>query len=74
MEKKIKCSECGKKMDKIDVFPQGLCMDCHGKKFDAQERKKTPEQVLAEFKEAWGGGGILCPSLMKKDNKKKLKK
>lgn len=39
MNKKIKCSECNKKLDYLDVFPLNKCCDCFEKVLIAQEKK-----------------------------------
>ncbi len=32
--KKVKCSKCGKEVEKIELFPQNQCLECY---------EKTPE-------------------------------
>jgi hypothetical protein len=30
------CKRCGAEIDALDVFPGGICIECHEKKFNAQ--------------------------------------
>jgi uncharacterized OB-fold protein len=34
-----KCKKCGTQIDELCVFPGGVCLDCHAKKFDAEVKK-----------------------------------
>ena len=36
----VKCKNCGKMIDPLEIFPNNLCVDCHEKKFN-EELKKT---------------------------------
>ena len=35
---KIKCKSCGAKIDQLAVFPGGICINCHEKRFNDQVR------------------------------------
>ena len=43
-----KCTNCGKKMDPLEVFPGGICVDCHEKKFD-KELERTGKLPKPNF-------------------------
>jgi hypothetical protein len=38
MSDDVPCKKCKKMIDPLAVFPGGICLDCHAKKFDAQVR------------------------------------
>jgi len=41
----IKCKQCGKEIDALEVFPKGICIDCHEKQFNINaEWKKTQKE------------------------------
>ena len=44
----IKCSDCGKNIDKLEVFPGNRCVDCHETKFD-EEVKRTGRLPKPDF-------------------------
>lgn len=47
------CSDCGKPVEAIDMFPKGRCLDCHAKAWDAGEiERPTAEQLADQFKKA----------------------
>lgn len=35
----IKCSKCKKNIDPLEVFPNGLCVDCYEKQFNEQVKR-----------------------------------
>ena len=41
--KKVNCSTCKKEIDKIDMFPKGLCIDCHEIEFNKQDHNNEKE-------------------------------
>jgi hypothetical protein len=43
-----KCKRCGAEIDELAVFPGGICVDCHAKKFDEQVRR-TGQLPVPEF-------------------------
>jgi hypothetical protein len=50
-----KCKKCGKKIDQLDVFPEGLCVDCHEEKYNEQEKnagfwEKQEKDIVESFK------------------------
>jgi len=44
----VKCSKCGKDVQRIDLFPGGICLECHEQKFNASQMP-TAEAVKAAF-------------------------
>ena len=35
----MKCKACGSEIDELAVFPGGICLACHEKRFDAELRR-----------------------------------
>jgi hypothetical protein len=35
-DEQTQCKRCGKTVDTLDIFPGGICLCCHAKKFDAE--------------------------------------
>lgn len=49
----MKCTECGRSIDSLEVFPKGRCLDCHAR---APEVIADMETMTAErLAKMWGG-------------------
>jgi len=48
-EHEIICNKCGKKIDPLEVFPGGICVDCHEEMFD-RELERTGILPKPDFK------------------------
>lgn len=35
----VKCTKCGKEISELAVFPNGICLECYEKKFDAELKR-----------------------------------
>jgi hypothetical protein len=42
-EEKVPCKKCGRIITKLDVFPLGLCFDCHAKRFDTMTTEECAD-------------------------------
>lgn len=41
------CTDCKREIDRLEVFPEGRCVECH--------EKVTPFPTLEELVGMWGG-------------------
>ena len=41
------CTKCAREIHRLEVFPKGLCVDCHA--------EITPMPTAQELIEMWGG-------------------
>lgn len=48
-EKPVICKTCGATIDPLAVFPGGICLACHEKKFDAQVRANGGRLPVPDF-------------------------
>lgn len=49
-EKKTECKKCKKDIHKLEVFSNGLCVDCYEKQYN-KNLKKTGKMPKPNFKE-----------------------
>lgn len=45
------CTSCGVNVHPLDVFPFGLCLECHA----AKHENDTPEDLLRDILNGFGG-------------------
>jgi hypothetical protein len=45
----VKCSRCANEIRPSEVFPQGLCLNCHALDFDSK-----PMPTAQEIRQMWG--------------------
>jgi len=43
----VSCTKCAKEIDRLEVFPKGVCLDCHAETFVMP----TADELVA----MWGG-------------------
>lgn len=48
---RVICTACGVEVDPLDLFPFGLCLECHA----AKHKADTPGDLLRDIFEAFGG-------------------
>lgn len=47
------CKCCGAEIDELAVFPGGICVECHTKRFDAKLAKEGWEAVRPDFRKVF---------------------
>ena len=52
VEEMIHCKKCGSIVSELALFPGGVCVDCHSKKFDAMVRANGGNPPKPDFTKA----------------------
>ena len=48
--KKYNCTRCKREIEELEIFPEGLCVTCHGVDYDKNEAKQTTQQKAEHVK------------------------
>ena len=47
------CTDCGRRIDEMDAFPKGRCLDCHAAAPEIQHQTRT--MTAEKLARMWGG-------------------
>lgn len=43
------CSECGREVHELDLFPKGRCLECHAKAHENDTAEDLYRQIVGTF-------------------------